>query len=392
MTIVAPVERFDRQFADDFAITLRDILSIEKLRTKVAGELDALLSDPRFADPARLLFAGSGDSLFAARSALPALRRWTGLPMEVMTALEFARYEVPLLETGDVLVAVSNSGNSSRTRESLVLAKDRGIPTLGITGSLDGALAKLAERVIHRPVGRCDGLDPDYARVFLNMAEYLASLYTLYALGLELGVRRGRITPQVKTEWYSTIEAAIAYAQPIARATEPVAVGLAQDLADADTIWTIGAGPNRGTAEYCAAKFHEQNPVNGIAQDLEEWAHLQYFLTLSWKSRVVVMVLAPPGNALDRAEELVRGIADAGGRAIVLAHPAHGNFAKAAARFDLDVEVPELVTPVLYHIPIQLLVLHLALLSRATQIPLKRADDYWLIRKGLVLDGAEELE
>ena len=148
---------------------------------------------------------------------------------------------------------------------------------------------------------------------------------------LSIGVRRGRITPQVKTEWYSTIEAAIAYAQPIARATEPVAVGLAQDLADADTIWTIGAGPNRGTAEYCAAKFHEQNPVNGIAQDLEEWAHLQYFLTLSWKSRVVVMVLAPPGNALDRAEELVRGIADAGGRAIVLAHPAHGNFAKAAA-------------------------------------------------------------
>ncbi len=104
------------------------------------------------------------------------------------------------------------------------------------------------------------------------------------------------------------------------------------------------------------------------------------------------MVLAPPGNALDRAEELVRGIADAGGRAVVLAHPAHGNFAKATARFDLDVEVPELVTPVLYHIPIQSLVLHLAHLSRATQIPLKRADDYWLIRKGLVLDRAAGLE
>ena len=130
-------------FADDFTVALRDSLSIDSLKENVSAEIEALLGDPRFDQRERLIFAGSGDSLFAAKSTLPALRRWTGLRAEVKTALDFARYEVPLLRPGDVLIAVSNSGNSSRTRETVLLARERGVPTVGICGSRDGALADL---------------------------------------------------------------------------------------------------------------------------------------------------------------------------------------------------------------------------------------------------------
>jgi hypothetical protein len=44
--------------------------------------------------------------------------------------------------------------------------------------------------------------------------------------------------------------------------------------------------------------------------------------------------------------------------------------------------VPELLAPVLYHVPVQLLVLHLARLAGVPVIPLRRQDDYWLIRGG----------
>ena len=97
-----------------------------------------------------------------------------------------------------------------------------------------------------------------------------------------------------------------------------------------------------------------------------------------------MLVLAPPGNALDRAEELVAGIAAAGGRAIVVGHPAHGRFPEAHARLDVAVETPELLTPVIYHVPVQLLVLHLARRAGVPTIPLRRQDDYWLIRGGAV--------
>lgn len=392
MDFSVPGQQSTRRFAEDVPVALGDAFPEGARKGKIAMEIDALLADPRFAAPGRVVLCGSGDSLFAARSVLPALRRWTGLAIEVKTSLDFARYEAPLLGAGDVLLAISNSGNSTRTRETIALARDRGLATVGITGSLEGPLAELAESVVHRPVGRCDRLDPSYARVFLNMAEYLATLYTLFALGLEWGARRGRLSAKETAAHYAAIDGALASLAPIARASEPAMIGLAEDLADADTVWTIGAGPNFGTAEYCAAKFHEQIPLNGIAQDLEEWAHLQYFLTLSWGKRSVVLVLAPPGNALDRAEELVEGIAGAGGRAIVLAHPDHGTFAGALRRIDLSAEAPELLTPVSYHIPVQLLVLHLAQRAGVPRIPLSRQDDYWLIRKGLIRTSAEDLD
>src|SRR5262249_42132988 len=165
-----------------------------------------------------------------------------------------------------------------------------------------------------------------------------------------------------------------------ARAVEPAVEALAAELRGSDTVWVIGAGPNRGTADYAAAKFHEQLPWNRLAHDLEEWAHLQYFLTLAWRAGSVVLG-GRPGSALDRAEELVEGIAGAGGRAVVIGHPAHGRFPKAHARLDLPGELPELLTPLTYHVPGQLLVLHLARLAGLPLTPLPPQAAYSLIRK-----------
>src|SRR5262249_55418249 len=207
-----------------------------------------------------------------------------------------------------------NSGSSARTREGMSLARQRGALTAAVTGSRAGPLAGLVEHVLHRPVRPLGAVDATYGRVYLNLVEYVATLVALYGLGLALGRRAGRVSAEEERGWLARVEAAVSGIGEAARAVEPGVEALADELRGADTVWVIGAGPNRGTADYAAAKFHEQLPWNGVAQDLEEWAHLQYFLTLAWKARSVVLVLAPPGNALDRAEELVAGIAGAGGR------------------------------------------------------------------------------
>jgi glucosamine--fructose-6-phosphate aminotransferase (isomerizing) len=264
----------------------------------------------------------------------------------------------------------------------LTLARERGALTVAVVGSRTGPLAGLAERVVHRPIGPLEGVDGSRARVYQNLVEYVATLATLYSLGLRMGVREGRLSGAAAEAWERRVDDAVAGIGDVAQAVEPLVAALAAELDGADTVWVIGGGPSRGTADYLAAKFHEQLPWNGIAQDLEEWAHLPYFLTLAWKARSVVVVLAPPGNALDRAEEMVAGIAGAGGRAVVVGHPAHGRFPGAHARLDVPVETPELLTPVTYHVPVQLLVLHLARLTGLPLIPLRRQDDYWLIRGG----------
>jgi len=382
--------RTDGGFAGDCREPLAALLDYPALAAAIDAGLDDAFSVPWLGEARRLVFAGSGDSLFAARSVLPALRRWSGIAAEVMTGLEFARYETPLLETGDVLVAISNSGGSSRTREAVALTRDRGVPVLGVTGSLDGPLAAMVDATLHRPV-RSAGFDlRGHGRAIVHMAEYFASLRALYGLALRLGVARGRLSARDAGEVRGAIDGAIAAIPAVADNAEADARVLAERLhrTGTDTAWVLGAGPNRGTAEYCAAKFHEQVPLNGVPQDLEEWAHLQYFLTLKWGERGPVVVLAPPGNARDRAEEVVAGIARAGGLAVIVGPVgAEG----AVGHLEVAQTLPELLTPLLYHVPVQLLVLHFARLVGVDPTPIRRVDDYELIRGGIVRDRVEGL-
>jgi glucosamine--fructose-6-phosphate aminotransferase (isomerizing) len=378
-------------YTPDIVTAMEQSLDFPTLRRVVHAHVAEALADHRIVGARRIVIGGSGDSWFSALCVAPAFRRWTAVMTEARTAMELARYEIPLLGPEDLVISVSNSGSSSRAREAVLLARSRGCPTLGVTGSLTGPLAQQADRVIHRPVKEQFDIPPEYGRCFLNMAEWIAVLYALYVFGLELGVKRGRIDRAAATAELETLEGAIARIPEISAAIEPDIVELAEQLDGIDTIWAIGAGPSRGTAQYCAAKFHEQMPINGVCTDLEEWAHLEYFLTLDWGKRGVVMVIAPPGNSLDRAQEMVTGIAGAGGRAIVVTESQGAAFPDATARFDLGGDANEFLSPMIYHLPAQLLVLHMAQRAGITHIPLKRRDGAFLIAKGLVRDGAEGL-
>jgi len=378
-------------FAPDVAYAINHSLDLPRLRSVVGEHVAAAVRDERIVRSERILIGGSGDSLFAALSVAPAFRRWTGIATEAKTAMELARYETALLTPRDLVISVSNSGSSSRARETVLLAKDRGATTLGVTGSPTGALARQADLLVHRPVSEVPDLPAHYGRCFLNLTEYLAVLYALYAFALALGMRHGRISAAVQSQKLAEIERAIAAQADIAARIEPGIMALAKELDGIDTIWAIGAGPSRGTAQYSAAKFHEQMPINGIGGDLEEWAHLEYFLTLKWGRRSVVMIIAPPGNSLDRAQEMVRGVGDAGGRAIVVNAGAEIAFPPAFARVDLGYGMEEWLSPLIYHLPAQLLVLHMAARAGVDHIPRRRVDDTWLIAKGIVRETAKAL-
>jgi glucosamine--fructose-6-phosphate aminotransferase (isomerizing) len=378
-------------FAADIALAVTRSVDLPTLRRVVSEHVAAAVRDPRVVGAKRIVLGGSGDSLFAAVGVAHAFRRWSGLPTEARTAMELARYDSVLLGPNDLVISISNSGSSSRAREVVLLAKDRGAPTLGVTGSLSGALARQADLVVHRPVIEDIGLPSHYGRCLLNFAEYMAVLYALYALALAIGVRNGHITAATQAEQLKRIEQAIEAQGAIAKRVEPAVAALCEQLGDIDTIWAIGAGPSQGTAQYSAAKFHEQMPINGIARDLEEWAHLEYFLTLKWGARSVVIVLAPSGNSLDRAQEMVRGIGTAGGRAIVIHAARELTFPEAFLSIDLGYEIDEWLSPLIYHLPAQLLVLHMAARVGVPHIPMRRHDDTWLIAKGIVRNSAQGL-
>ena len=366
-------------------------IDFKRLRQNLEAGVKLLFQHPKFRLDASIYMTGSGDSLFAAQCVMPGLQRWAGLNATVLTAIEFSRYRVTLLTEVDALWAISNSGSAARTRETVSMAKSRGILAIGVTGSESGPLAASADTYLFRPVEDLPQIPEKNRGIFMNMNEFMVTLYSLYYLGLAIGVANGRLQRVEADAILTRCESSIRSIGALATKLEPMAIETAAQLEKLDTIWTIGAGPNFGTARYCAAKFHEQLPWNGIPEDLEEWAHLQYFLTLTWKTRSAVFVLAPPGNSLDRAEELVEGIAGAGGRAYVVAHPDFGEFESAQQTFRISGEASEFLAPFTYHLPEQLLIMHLSGQMGQDPYALRRADDYRLIRHGSVRSNASDL-
>src|SRR5262249_58793854 len=108
-------------------------------------------------------------------------------------------------------------------------------------------------------------------------------------------------------------------AGPVLRATidamDAPAEALAQTLADATPVFAIGAGPNYGTALFTMAKMIESARHNTVSQQLEEWAHEQYFVCVPG---TVTVVLAPEGYSVDRAREQLRAVRDMKGTAVAV--------------------------------------------------------------------------
>lgn len=386
-----PRDVFPDSFAELLGRAVKTCLYLDSVREAADAAAKQFVKNPVFEGRTRLIIVGSGDSLFSARSAVQALRRWTGFDVETRTSIEFARYDAPLLTERDVLVAVSNSGSSSRTREGITMAKARSVPTVGITGSETGPLAQAADVILVRRTDPFNEPHEEIRRGFLHMAEFVTAYYAVMSFGVALGVQRGVLSAEEGGAWHERMRRAIESIGPTAEALEPQVVEFLADYPDLDTVWVLGAGPCRGCAEYSAAKFHEQVPLNGIPQDLEEWAHLQYFLTREWKKRAPIIVLAPEGNALDRAEELLIGIRESGGTALAVT-----NSADALSNADRVMRIPspteELITPFTFHLPCQLMTMHLAKARGVLPTPLRRSDDFWLIRGGATRANADGLK
>jgi glutamine---fructose-6-phosphate transaminase (isomerizing) len=109
---------------------------------------------------------------------------------------------------------------------------------------------------------------------------------------------------------------------------------------------------------FSAAKLVEAVGVNAIGQELEEWAHIQFFLR---RPQPPTLLIAPPGRCSDRAAELLGVIGRLGSSVAVV-----GSRDDAALKrqspdyFSMCGTAEEALTPLLTSMPVELLACHLA--------------------------------
>ena len=143
-------------------------------------------------------------------------------------------------------------------------------------------------------------------------------------------------------------------AQTIARSDEPTA-RLADRLRHRAAITFIGAGPNEASARFGAAKLFEGAQMRGVATNLEEWAHGEYFVS---GHGTPVVVVAPAGASSDRVAEILEELAFVNADATLITDAPPTN--STANVIELAPGLPEEFSPLLAALPLSLLAFYLA--------------------------------
>lgn len=300
----------------------------------------------------QIILMGCGDSHHAAIGARLAFQQIASIPCQAMTALEMARYQagqIRLHQTGRTLViGISASGQVSRTIEALNMAKLAGATTIALTGDQTSELALVADHVFHAAVPQLVSGPEDV--VIPGARSYFLSLLALYNLAIRLGTVQKMTAVVDEGALISELLGLKEQVKSTITINEPYAEALITDWVDVDRFVFCGSGPNFGTALFSAAKVIEASGDAALGQDLEEWAHLQYFENEIDTPTFVISAARQDG---DRALEIITA-AKAIGRRVAVVSPLNGPMAgtvPADVRFMIPGDIRECFSPMVMCIP-----------------------------------------
>ena len=249
-----------------------------------------------------LIVCGCGDSHHAALGLEMALRRWTGKRVRAVPSMTAARYLVPDLGSSSsrsLLIGISVSGEVARTCEAVELARAVGAHTLAITGDEASSLAQTAESSLT--------LTPPPVPFGPGLLSYLASMIMGLAVAATLAPtsRRQELdyyiedTPTVLDDWCE---------KQMERGKQ-----FAEDTIDTVVVY-LGSGPAYGSALFAAAKLIEATGAQAWGQDVEEWAHLEYFCE---PADMTTWLLSSGGRSTSREQEVLEAARTIGRRIVV---------------------------------------------------------------------------
>ena len=143
------------------------------------------LSDEKLRDIGTIHLVACGTAMHAGMVGKAAIETLARVPAEVDIASEF-RYRDPILNPNDLVIIISQSGETSDTLAALKLARSRGVPVLAIVNVVGSSIARAADYVLYTYAG------PEIA--VASTKAYMVQMCVLYLFALRLAYARGAQT------------------------------------------------------------------------------------------------------------------------------------------------------------------------------------------------------
>ena len=326
--------------------TYRGRLHANEGLIKMAGIDDNI---ERFSNAQRILIVACGTSWHAGLVAEYIFEEFARIPVEVEYASEF-RYRNPIISDKDVLIAISQSGETADTLAAIKLAKEKGAFVFGVCNVVGSSISRETHAGAYTHAGPEIGVASTKA--------FTTQITVLTMIALRLAKLKGTLSNSDYHRYLSELEMIPEKVQE-ALQTNEVTKQIASVYKDAQNCLYLGRGYNFPVALEGALKLKEISYIHAEGYPAAEMKHGPIALI---DEQMPVIVIAPKQGHYDKVVSNIQEIKSRSGKIIAVVTKGDE---QVRALADHVIEIPETsdaLSPLLTTIPLQLLSYHIAVL------------------------------
>lgn len=325
--------------------TMRGRLLVDEGIIKMAGIWDHL---EKLNNAHRIIIIACGTSWHAGLIGEYLIEEFARVPVEVEYASEF-RYRNPIITDKDVVIAISQSGETADTMAAIKMAREKGAFIFGICNVVDSSIARFSDAGAYTHAGPEIGVASTKA--------FTAQLTILTLIALKLGKHKGNIGNQEFMRLITELDALPKKVEEVLKDTHDNVKTMAHDFVDATNFLYLGRGYNFPAALEGALKLKEISYIHAEGYPAAEMKHGPIALI---DENMPIVIIAPKNKHYDKVVSNVQEIKARKGKVIAVVSKGDEQVASMA---DYVIEIPETsecYSPIVASVPLQLLAYYIA--------------------------------
>lgn len=289
---------------------------------------DIGLTDELIRGVNRVFVVACGTAMHAGIIGRYAIEGLARVPVTVEVASEF-RYMDPIVGEGDLVIVVSQSGETADTRAGMELAQHRGAKTLAVVNVKYSAIARQADMYIHTLAG------PEIA--VASTKAYTAQISVMYLLAFRFAFARGTISGDRMRELTAQLLSAPGAIQRVIDRKKECQF-IASKMVNADDLFFIGRTFDYALSLEGSLKLKEISYIHSEAYAAGELKHGTISLI---KQGIPVITVATQANILAKTISNMEEVKARGGVIIAVCRKGT-SFAEGTVDMKLEIDAPEL--------------------------------------------------
>ncbi len=324
--------------------SMRGRVNVRQDNIALSGFID---NKERFLNAKRIIITACGTSWHAGLIAMYAIEEFAQIPVEVEYSSEF-RYRKPVINKDDVVIAISQSGETADTLAAIQLAKSKGAFIFSICNVIGASIPRVSDSGCYTHVGPEIGVASTKA--------FTAQVTALTMLALCIGREKGTISEEQYLSIVRELGQIPMKIERVLKQDKQIAQ-FAKIFTYAQNFIYLGRGYNFPVAMEGALKLKEISYIHAEGYPAAEMKHGPIALI---SQEMPVVVVAPRCGTYEKVVSNIQEIKARKGRVIAVVTEGDKLVSRIA---DHTIEVPETeecLSPLLTVIPLQLLAYHIA--------------------------------